>query len=67
MILVPESQIREYTSHGWRERETLIDKLYSRAKSEVNKEVLVDPDYKEKLVGLPLASNDIRSSGPSDR
>jgi acyl-CoA synthetase (AMP-forming)/AMP-acid ligase II len=53
MILVPESQIHEYKSHGWWGTQTLIEQLYSKAKSGEDKVVLVDPENKEKLVGLP--------------
>lgn len=53
MILVPEALIREYTSRGWWRSETVIDLLYAKAAVEPETEVLIDPENKQKLVGLP--------------
>lgn len=53
MILVPEAQIKEYMSRGWWGSETLVDKLYAKAAADPDMEALVDPENKEKLVGMP--------------
>ncbi len=52
MIVVSESQIREYTSRGWWGTETFVDKLYAKAAIQPDMEALTDPDNKEMLVGL---------------
>lgn len=52
MILTPEDQIKEFTAKGYWSKETLVDLLYDRAKSNPDGEAVVDPLNKADLVGL---------------
>ena len=52
MILSSAEQIGEYTQKEWWGTETIIDKLYTRAKAIPASEALVDPYNKKDLVGL---------------
>jgi len=51
MVAISEEKIKEYTQKGYWGEETLLDILYKTAALNPNKEALVDPYNRPKLIG----------------
>ncbi len=59
MMPVSQSQIEEYTSHGWWGEETVLDLLTRNAQEAPDGIALVDPYNKEQIIGLGAQSRQL--------